>query len=235
MMSHIHMHLPNRFWAEAIATASYIRNRSSTSAVEEGKTPYEKWHGRRPNLEHLRVFGCAGYAHIPDCNRKKLDNKAEKLRFVGYSTNSKGYRLYSEHRNKMLMRRDVTFDERNFLLGPEPGRLDVLFPVDIDSPEVEVEEAAEEWKNAVESEYQSLMENDTWDLMELPEGRQAVGSMWVFKVKHDSCGRVERFKGRLVVKGYSQKYGVDFEETFAHQLFVSHLSERYWPLQLITI
>ena len=273
MMSHAHV--TNRFWAEAVATASYLRNRSPTTAVEEGKTPYEKWHGRRPDLEHIRVFGCAAYAHIPDCKRKKLDNKAEKLRFVGYSPTSKGYRLYSEHGNKMLTRRDVTFDETNFLLGPEktqPGSLEALFPADVNPPE-EVEEAApevvvpeqqtrrsdrahnppdrygswvshiatcehfaynvcqvsepktidealagphaREWKAAAESEYKALMENDTWDLVELPEGRQAVGSKWVFKVKHDSCGRIERFKGRLVAKGYSQKYGIDFEETFA--------------------
>ena len=76
---------------------------------------------------------------------------------------------------------------------------------------------AKEWREAAESEYQSLMENDTWDLMELPEGREVtcIGSKWVFKGKHDSASKVVRFKGRLMAKGYSQKYGVDFEETFA--------------------
>jgi len=53
------------------------------------------------------------------------------------------------------------------------------------------------------------------DLLELPEGREAIGCRWVFKVKHDSGGKFEKFKGRLVAKGYSQKYGIDFEETFA--------------------
>ncbi len=89
------VHVPNQFWAEAVATAAYLRNRSSTTALEEGKTPYEKWGGCKPNLEHLRVFSCVAYAHIPDCNRRKLDEKAEKLRFVGYSKNPKGYRLYT--------------------------------------------------------------------------------------------------------------------------------------------
>ena len=71
-----HAHLPNHFWAEAVATAAYIRNRSATTALADGKTPYDKLHGRKPNLEHLRVFGCVAYA---DCNRRKLDDKAEKL------------------------------------------------------------------------------------------------------------------------------------------------------------
>ena len=51
-----------------------------------------------------------------------------------------------------------------------------------------------------------------WDLVPLPEGREAIGCKWVFKVKYDSNGKVERFKGCL---GYSQRYGIDFEETFA--------------------
>ena len=59
------------------------------------------------------------------------------------------------------------------------------------------------------------MKNSTWDLVEPPKGREVIGSKWVFKIKHDSCGKIERFKGRVVAKGYSQKYGIDFEENFA--------------------
>ena len=58
------------------------------------------------------------------------------------------------------------------------------------------------------------MESRNWDLVTLPEGRSALGCKWVFKVKHDGEGKVERFKSRLVTKGYSQRYGVDFKETF---------------------
>ncbi len=72
---------------------------------------------------------------------------------------------------------------------------------------------AKEWQEAADLEYESLMENETWDLVELPKDRKAIGSRWVFKVKHQSDGRVERYKCRLVAKGYSQKYGVDYDET----------------------
>ena len=58
------------------------------------------------------------------------------------------------------------------------------------------------------------MENDTWNLVKLPEGSEAIGSKWALKVKHDNSGRIERFKGHLVAKGYSQKHGIDYEETF---------------------
>ena len=76
-------------------------------------------------------------------------------------------------------------------------------------------EQARQWKQATDSEYKSLIENDTWDLVELPNGRTSIGCRWVFKVKHQSNGRVERFKGRLVAKGYAQKYGIDYDETFS--------------------
>lgn len=74
---------------------------------------------------------------------------------------------------------------------------------------------AEEWMAAADSEYNSLIENSTWKLVELPPGRTAIGCKWVFKAKHDSQGKVNRFKARLVAKGYAQKYGIDYDETFS--------------------
>ena len=109
-----HAGLPNSYWAEAVATAAYIRNQTPTTAIEEDKTPYERWYGRKPNLSHLKVFGCMAYAHVPDALRQKLDKKAEKLRSVGYSRNSKGYRLLDEKTQKVIVRRDVTFNETDF-------------------------------------------------------------------------------------------------------------------------
>ncbi|CAB4021125.1 retrotransposon, Ty1-copia subclass [Paramuricea clavata] len=73
---------------------------------------------------------------------------------------------------------------------------------------------AENWKTAADSEYQSLMETDTWELVELPPGRKAITCRWV-KVKHDENGKIDLFKGRLVAKGFLQKYGIEFVETFS--------------------
>ena len=60
------------------------------------------------------MFGCVAYAHIPDCQRNKLDKKAEKFRFVGYSLNSKGYRLMNEKTTKVVISRDVVFNKNDF-------------------------------------------------------------------------------------------------------------------------
>lgn len=73
-----HAKLPNMYWAEAISTAVYLRNRMPTTAIKETKIPYEKWCGREPNVSHLRVFGCMAYAHVPNSERRKLDKKAQK-------------------------------------------------------------------------------------------------------------------------------------------------------------
>lgn len=72
-----------------------------------------------------------------------------------------------------------------------------------------------EWKQAAGAEYESLLENETWDLVQLPSGRTPIGSKWVFKVKHKSDGTLERFKAQLVAKGYAQQPGIDYDETFS--------------------
>ncbi|CAI7851776.1 unnamed protein product, partial [Closterium sp. NIES-54] len=74
---------------------------------------------------------------------------------------------------------------------------------------------AEEWKKAMESELKSIEENGTWELVELPEGRKAITSKWLFKIKSDADGKIERYKSRLVAKGYQQNEKVDYEELFA--------------------
>ena len=72
-----------------------------------------------------------------------------------------------------------------------------------------------QWENAANDEYQSLLDHDTWELTNLPEGRKAIGSKWVFKRKLNDKGEVARYKCRLVAQGFAQKEGIDFTETFA--------------------
>lgn len=71
------------------------------------------------------------------------------------------------------------------------------------------------WKVAMKEEYDSLMQNGTWKLVELPAGRDPIGCKWVFKRKEDSVGKVTRFKARLVAQGFSQRPGVDYDAVFA--------------------
>jgi transposase InsO family protein len=102
--------LPNYFWAEAVATAVYIMNRTPT-AVVHGMTPEEKFIGKKPDVSHFRVFGCIAYVHVPDEKRSKLDPKTEKCIFIGYSLKQKGYRCFNPSTQKLQVSRDVVFDE----------------------------------------------------------------------------------------------------------------------------
>ena len=60
----------------------------------------------------------------------------------------------------------------------------------------------------------SLRDNHTWDRVELPRDRKNVESKWIYKVKIKSDGSIERYKARLVAQGYTQKFGVDYDENF---------------------
>ena len=76
--------LPKHFWAEAVNTSVYLLNKLPTKALKD-KTPYEAWHEVKPSIHHLRIFGCICFYQIPYQKRGKLDKRAEKRIFVGYS------------------------------------------------------------------------------------------------------------------------------------------------------
>eukprot|EP00644_Phytophthora_capsici_P015812 jgi/Phyca11/131295/e_gw1.103.27.1 len=74
---------------------------------------------------------------------------------------------------------------------------------------------ADKWHATADSEYQSLMKNQTWILVTPPENRKVLQNRWVFVVKYTGSGAIDRFKARFVIKGFLQQYGVDYNEIFA--------------------
>jgi hypothetical protein len=97
------------FWGEVVVTAIYILNCLPTKALN-GKTSYEAWHGRRPVVSHLRVFGCLAFGkelvHIG-----KLDNRSTPGVFIGYMEGLKAYRILDPGTQRVRTTRGVVFDE----------------------------------------------------------------------------------------------------------------------------
>jgi hypothetical protein len=102
--------LSNYFWAKVVTTVVYIMNQTPTTTVH-GMTHEEKFTSKKPDVSHLRMFGCIAYVHVPDEKRSKLDPKVEKCIFIGYSLEQKGYRCFNPSIQKLQVIRDVVFDE----------------------------------------------------------------------------------------------------------------------------
>ncbi|KAJ4711603.1 Retrovirus-related Pol polyprotein from transposon TNT 1-94 [Melia azedarach] len=105
--------LTRRFWAEAVSTACYLINRGPHTGINL-KTPFEVWSGKPADYSNLRAFGCTVYYHV---NEGKLEPRAKKGVFVGYGDGVKGYRIWSPSEKRVILSRNVVFDE-NSMFNP---------------------------------------------------------------------------------------------------------------------
>ena len=94
-----------------------------------------------------------------------------------------------------------------------------------------------EWKEAMEEELRALEKNGTWEVCDLPPGKKPVGCKWVYTIKHKADGTIDSYKARLVVKGYTQTYGIDYFKTFSPvvkidtiRVLFSVAANKDWPL-----
>jgi hypothetical protein len=102
--------VPKVFWPEAVKWATHVMNRSPTLSVND-ITPEEAWSGEKPAVHYFRIFGCLAFVHVPDSQRIKMDNKSIKCVHLGVSDESKAYKLYDPIKKRILIRRDVVFEE----------------------------------------------------------------------------------------------------------------------------
>ena len=104
--------LPRSLWAEAMSHSVWLQNCSPTRALR-GKTPYEMVNGKKPYLGGIQGFGVAAY--VKDLKAGKLDPRAQKGRFVGYDSESKGFRIYWPEKRTVSIERNVVFNLNDLL------------------------------------------------------------------------------------------------------------------------
>ncbi len=98
------------FWAEAVNTIVYIKNRCLTKTLDS-KTQQEAWTDTKPDVSHLRVFGCKTFAHSPDEKRGKLESKSIPCMFLQYCERTKAYHLMCVETKRIIKSRNVVFLE----------------------------------------------------------------------------------------------------------------------------
>ena len=103
--------LDRRFWAEAVSTACYLINRGPHTGIQ-CKTPMDMWSGKAADYSNLKAFGCTAYYHVSE---GKLEPRAKKGVFVGYGDGVKGFRIWSPAEKRVIMSRNVVFDESSLL------------------------------------------------------------------------------------------------------------------------
>lgn len=284
--------LPKNCWAEAVRHGNYVLNRIISSSSDI--TPLEMFTKEKPDWTEMKVFGSDVYSMIPKEKRRKLDEKAVKMKFVGIDEQSKGYRLYDFEKKNVIVSRNVKFlytntIETNEVVHEDSGEFLIDLSKNLKKEDHEDKETNDEndesyetatednedeehtieeenivpeniplrrsvrqcvlqkrnnihacivneeksffepktfneaincadkklWIEAMEEELLAISNNNTWNLTDLPKGRTAIGSKWVFKIKLDEKGCVSKYKARLVAQGFSQKFGVDYDEVFA--------------------
>nr|GEV43443.1 RNA-directed DNA polymerase, eukaryota [Tanacetum cinerariifolium] len=221
--------LPKSFWYYALETAACTLNMVPTKKVD--KTPYEIWHGKAPKLPSENKVFVARNAKFFES--KLLDLKAsgsvEDLELIQDKDTNPSVETSLNHEDDDQEieepQSDINPIHKSFRTRRAPDRMCLY----IDAEEHELGDLGEpanykaalldpeskKWLNAMNVEMQSMKDNDVWVLVELPPNARTVGSKWLFKKKTNMDGASYICKARLVTKGFTQTYRVDYEETFS--------------------
>eukprot|EP00253_Pinus_taeda_P027706 PITA_27706 len=192
------------------------------------QTPFEAWSATKLEVTHFRVFSYRAWARIPFEKRKALDPQSIECIFVGYPDGNKGLRdIYAQDhqaaRNGLVGDNSDLWRTRSEFIEP-PLVLTTTKPmpswhchlVQSSDPQSYAEDSGyPSWESTIEEEYNSLLENQTWDLVPLPLGRKIVRCKWVYRTKSAADMQITRQKARLVAKGFQQVHGIDYNETLA--------------------
>nr|GEV22933.1 hypothetical protein [Tanacetum cinerariifolium] len=224
------------------ALESTTRNLKMVPAKKVDKTLYKLWYEKVPNLSVLKVCGCEALEKRD--MHDKLQQRSIKCTFVRYSKETISYYFYFSPKNKTVVVRYAELLEKNLIsqeVSRRAGELKDSQDEDtspfenttkISYGEVEehslgnlnepinykaamLDSESNKWLKAINAEMKSMKYNQVWHLVDLPLNGKTIGSTWIFKKKTNMDGNVHTYKAHLVTRGFTQTYGVDYEETFS--------------------
>ncbi|GKC31486.1 ribonuclease H-like domain-containing protein [Tanacetum coccineum] len=210
--------IPLNMWSECILTACYLINRLPSSVLK-GKSTYELGfngsasesertatsdHNTTLSEDDIVVDDATKHVHVLNNQPLRTFERASVFpnkyndyvvdskvtygleKYVGYSNLTSEFSYFTTELNK-------AFEPKNYWEACKD----------------------QHWIKAMNKKMDALYRNDTWEICDLPKDRKSIGGKWVIKIKYKSNGKIKRYKARYVVKGYNQKEGIDFDETFS--------------------
>ncbi|GJU25639.1 retrotransposon protein, putative, ty1-copia subclass [Tanacetum coccineum] len=161
---------------------------------EKEETPYELWMGQKPSYQYLRVWGCLA-------KRQRFDNDLQDERQDQTEEEEVEPRRSKRARNEKSFGPDFV----SFMVENEPTSY----------REAVTSSEGQQWREAIKSEIESILQNHTWELVDLPPGCKPLGYKWIFKKKMKADGTVDKYKARVVIQGFRQREGLDYFDTYS--------------------
>ncbi|GKC35797.1 retrovirus-related pol polyprotein from transposon TNT 1-94 [Tanacetum coccineum] len=178
-------------WGEACLAANTILNKLPYKKSD--KSPYQLWKGKQPSYKMMKVWGCLAKVQIPLPKRTKLGPKIVDCVYLGPAKNNAAYRFLVYKSN----------DKEKQISNPRKRVIDDQLSQDetYNNYEAAMESSkAPYWKEAIHSEIDSIMNNNTWKWVDLPSGHKPIGHKRIFKKKLRPDGTIEKYKSHLVAK-----------------------------------
>jgi hypothetical protein len=213
--------LTNGFWAEAIRTVVYLKNRSPTKILDH-KTPFESFYGYNPIVNHLRIFGSKSFPHIPKEDRRKLDAKSIKCIFLGYYDEHKAYKMFDPKMHKVFPSRDVLFHEDTGYKVDSHSEWHIPHDYVVEDADVTHVQKEDQEEEQVQVQYQEKVERTT------PQSR-----------RRDASTKTPRRTSRQIhtpirYKDYSLRTQVmntielaNYQQAKEHKVWVDAMKEEY--------
>ncbi|TYZ63974.1 hypothetical protein PybrP1_002805, partial [[Pythium] brassicae (nom. inval.)] len=208
-----HAKMPKPYWGEAVMTAAFLRNRCPSRSDVDNMSPYEVWNGKAPLLANLTTFGCHAFVHVPSPKRQKLDARATRCRFVGYSEHEKAYRFEDIETGRVFVSRDAKFMEDEFDDGRRVGDQGAVIDFVDDDTDMENdyhEDGSRSNERRVGERDGQL--DDSADLARRSFGAPRCSRRGFSGRSADNVQVGDGIKRREQV---ARRFGIDYDETFA--------------------